>query len=162
VRSDRLERWARSDGFKRWAPRVCLAFGVGLLVACPVAFVHTERFVAGAEHATGTVIDLSRETDSEGRVTLYPVVRFTTADGRTVQFLSSSGSSSPPEVGDSVDVLYDPDDPRDAQLSGFFDLWLFPLVFGGLGIAFTTVGLFAPGFGLIAGRFGFDRFAESS
>jgi hypothetical protein len=42
---------------------------------------------------------------------LYPVVRFTTADGRTVQFVSSSGSSSPPAVGDSVDVLYDPDDP---------------------------------------------------
>jgi hypothetical protein len=78
------------------------------------------------------------------------------------RFGPSSGSSSPPEVGHSVDVLYGPDDPRDAQLSGFFDLWLFPLVFGGLSIAFTTVGLFAPGFGLLAGRFGLDRFAESS
>jgi hypothetical protein len=162
VISDRLERWADSDGLKRWAPRVCLFFGVGLLVACTATFVHTERFVAGAERATGTVIDLSRETDSEGTVTFNPVVRFTTADGRTVQFVSSSGSSSPAEVGDSVDVLYDPDDPRDAQLSGFFDLWLFPLVFGGLGIAFTTVGLFAPGFGLLAGRFGLDLFAKSS
>jgi hypothetical protein len=136
--------------------------GLVLLVACPATFVHTQRFIAGAERTTGTVIDLSRQTDSDGTVTFNPIVRFTTADGRTVQFVSSSSSSSPPDLGDTVDVLYDPDDPRGAQLSGFFDLWLFPLVFGGVGIAFTAVGLFAPGFGLLAGCFGLDRFAESS
>ena len=40
-------------------PRVCLAVGVGLLLASAATFVHTKRFMAGAEHATGTVIDLS-------------------------------------------------------------------------------------------------------
>jgi hypothetical protein len=154
VSSDRLERWAKSDRFARWAPRVGLAIAIGLLVAGAATFIHTLRFVQGAERATGTVIDLSEETDSEGDVTYHPVVRFTTAEGRTVEFVSSSGASSrvSRSVGDRVEVLYDPDDPKDAQLSGFFDLWLFPIVFAAVGVAFSVFSLFSPGFGLIAGR----------
>lgn len=135
---------------KDWVPRVCLALAVGLLAAGVATFIHTMRFVAGAERATGTVIDLDSRTDSDG-VTFYPVVRFTTAEGRTVEFVSSSGSSPPSEsVGDEVEVLYDPDDPTDAQLSGFFHLWLWPLVLGPLGILVGFFALFAPGFGLVA------------
>lgn len=137
-----------------WAPRVCLALGVGLLLVAAVWFVHTKRFVAGAERATGTVVDLSSRTNSEGDVLFYPVVRFTTAQGRTVQFVSSSGSSpASKSVGDRVEVLYDPDDPPGAKLSGFFDLWLFPLACGVLGIMASTFALFSPGFGLLSGRF---------
>jgi hypothetical protein len=53
------------------------------------------RFVAEAEHATGTVVDLSRERDSEWTVAFYPVLRFMTAKGETIEFVSSSGSSPP-------------------------------------------------------------------
>jgi Protein of unknown function (DUF3592) len=99
------------------------------------------------------VIDLSSETDSEGKVFVHPVVRFTTAEGRTVEFVSASGSSpASHSVGDRVEVLYDPDDPQDAQLSGFFDLWLWPIGFGVLAIGFGAFALFSPGFGLFAGR----------
>lgn len=137
-----------------WAPRVCLALGVLLLVGGAIAFVHTKRFVSGSERATGTVIDLSSRTDSDGTVTYHPVVRFTTAKGRTVQFVSDSGSSpATKSEGDRVEVLYDPDDPQDAKLSGFFDLWLWPLAFGALGGMLVFFGLFAPHFGLVADRF---------
>jgi Protein of unknown function (DUF3592) len=133
---------------------VGLAIGIGLLAAGAATFVHTLRFVQGAERATGTVIELSEETDSEGDVTFHPVVRFTTAEGRTVEFVSSSGRSPAPwSVGDRVEVLYDPDDPKDAELSGFFDLWLFPIAFTGVGVGFIAAfGVFYPGFGLLAGR----------
>lgn len=133
---------------------MCLGLGVALLVGGVIAFVYTKRFVSGAERATGTVIDLSSRTDSDGDVTYHPVVRFTTAEGRTVQFVSSSGSSPASESeGDRVEVLYDPDDPEDAKLSGFFDLWLWPLALGGLGGMAVFFGLFAPHFGLVADRF---------
>ena len=148
-----------------WAPRVCLALGVVLLVGGAIAFVHTERFVSGSERATGTVIDLSSRTDSDGDVMYHPVVRFTTAEGRTVQFVSGTGSSPASQSeGDSVEVLYDPDDPQDAKLSGFFDLWLWPFALSALGVAFLVFGLFAPRFGLFADRFGLlaDRFGRSS
>jgi hypothetical protein len=138
-----------------WVPRVCLALGVGLLLASAATFVHTKRFMAGAEHATGTVIDLSEDSTSDGTV-YYPVVRFTTAEGRTVEFRSSTGSSSAPDVGDRVEVLYDSDDPQDAKLSSFFDIWLWTIALGGLGIVFSAFALLSPGFGL----FGQSRLAR--
>jgi hypothetical protein len=148
----------RGRGRRRrdWVPLVCLALGVGLLLASAATFVHIQRFMAGAEHATGTVIDLSEDLSSNDGTVYYPVVRFTTAEGRTVEFRSSTGSSSPPDVGDRVDVLYDADDPQDAKLSGFFDLWLWTIALGGLGIMFSAFALLAPGFGL----FGQSRLAR--
>ncbi|MGH3116925.1 MAG: DUF3592 domain-containing protein [Gaiellales bacterium] len=127
------------DLLLRWAPGLFLVLGVVFLVVAAVTLVLTLRFVAGAERATGTVIDLSRETDSEGEVVFYPVVSFTTAEGRTLEFRSSSGSSFPPQPGDRVEVLYDPDDPKDARLSGFFDLWGLPIVFGFIGAVASFV-----------------------
>jgi hypothetical protein len=127
----------------RWLPPLFLVLGVVFLVVAVVTFVLTLRFVAGAERVTGTVTDVSRETDSEGEVLFYPVVRFTTAEGRTLEFRSSTGSSSPPQPGDRVEVLYDPDDPQDARLSGFFDVWLLPIVFGFIGVVASTVSLVA-------------------
>jgi Protein of unknown function (DUF3592) len=121
-----------------WLPRLFLGIGVVLLVVAAVVGVFTARFVASSERTVGTVIDLSRSEDSEGSVTYSPVVRFT-VDGRTIQFTSSSGSSSPPSVGDRIEVLYDPDDPTDARLAGFLDLWLFPLIAGLIGAGFITV-----------------------
>ena len=132
--------------------------GVLLLVGGVIGLLHTKRFVSDAERATGTVIDLSSRTDSDGDVMYHPVVRFTNAEGRTVQFVSSTGSSPASESeGDRVEVLYDPDDPEDAKLSGFFDLWLWPIAFGALGGMFVFFSLFAPHFGLVA-----DRFAKRS
>jgi hypothetical protein len=143
VRVGRRRKEVDSSGLVRWLTRGFFAIGVVALVVGVVTLVRTVQFVQRAEHATGTVIDLSRETDSEGSVTFYPVVRFTTGVGKTIEFKSSSGSSPPSHSeGDTVDVLYDPDDPNDARLSGLFDLWLLPAVALALGVAFLGVTAF--------------------
>lgn len=133
----------KAAGGGRWFWRLLFAAGVVFFIAGVVILVRTVQFVAGAEHATGTVVDLSREIDDEGDETFYPVVRFTTAEGQEIEFVSSSGSSPPSESpGDRVDVLYDPDDPSDAKLSGFFHLWLFPGLFFLFGAAFFAIAWF--------------------
>jgi Protein of unknown function (DUF3592) len=136
---------------QRWIPRVLFGLAALLLATGAATLVDAARFVRGAERTTGTVIDLDART-SDGDLVYYPMVRFTTAGGRRVEFTSSSGSSSPPDVGDRVEVLYDPDDPQDAQLSGFFSLWLWPIVLGGVGIGFAAAGLFYPRTGPFARR----------
>jgi hypothetical protein len=105
--------------------------------------VRTAQFVAEAERATGTVIDLSRQRDNEGGVVFHPVVVFTTAEGEVVEFVAPFGSS-PPSVqpGDRVEVLYDPDDPYHAELGDFLDLWLFPGVIVVIGGSFLGSALF--------------------
>ena len=121
----------------RWFWRLFLAVGVVILIVGAVIFVRTVQFLAEAEQATGTVVDLSGETDSEGTVIFYPVVLFMTAEGETIEFVSSSGSSPPSESpGDQVEVIYDPDDPYDAKLSGIFHVWLPPAVSAILGPCF--------------------------
>jgi Protein of unknown function (DUF3592) len=123
-----------------WLLRAFVAIGVVVLISGAVLLVRAAQFVRTAEHATGAVVAVSRETDSDGEVSFYPVVRFTTADGKQIQFKSSSGSSSPShKAGENVDVLYDPDDPSDAKLSGFFDLWGLPGIFLFIGAVFVGV-----------------------
>jgi hypothetical protein len=128
--------------FFHWLPHAFLAVGVALLLVGTVLLVRKVQFVTSAERATGTVIDVSREADSDGEVTFYPVVAFTTADGSRIQFKSSTGSSpASHSTGDRVEVLYDSDDPSDAELSGFVDLWLGPGIFLLLGVGFAAVPL---------------------
>jgi hypothetical protein len=122
-----------------WLPRLFLGIGIVAVAIGAVWTFTTARFVSGAERTGGTVIDLSRSEDSEGSVTYSPIVRFK-VEGRTIQFTASSSSSSPPSVGERVEVLYDPDDPHDARLSGFLDLWGGPMIVGGLGIVFAVIG----------------------
>ncbi len=128
------------DFLARWSWRGFLAIGVGMLIVAAVMLVRTVWFVAEAEHATGTVVDLFRDSDSDGTVSNYPVVRFVTADGETIEFVSSTSSSFPvsESPGDRVEVLYDPDDPYGAQLSGVFHVWLPPAIFAIIGTSFVV------------------------
>ncbi len=86
----------------------------------------TRRFVAAS--ATGTVTDsmgrwYSDPGDDPGVSKLsHPVVRFVTADGRTVEFESQVGSNLAPKVGQQVTVPYDPLDPEEDRIESFMML----------------------------------------
>ena len=72
----------------------------------------------------------------------HPRVRFRTNSGQEFTFVSSTGTSPASyREGESVQVLYDPDSPANASINGFVSLWLLPLIFGGIGIVFCSVGL---------------------
>lgn len=120
-----------------------LVIGVCALVGGIVWGVNTKKFVDGAERASGTVIELERRQSGDDGPSYYPVVRFTDAAGNDVTFTSSTGSNPPSKrEGDKVDVLYDPRNPREAELDSFFSLWFGPLMVGGLfGTIFPLVGV---------------------
>jgi len=84
----------------------------------------------------------SEEEDSDHNKHLvtyyYPKVRFQTADGRRITFLSDTGSDPPHALGESVKVLYDPADPSGASVEdGTF--WVFPAVLFFVGAIFTPL-----------------------
>lgn len=121
------------------------AVGVGMLVASFFVFSNTTSFIRRAVEANGKVTDLerSRSSSSSGSSTTYrPVVEFTTATGKRIEFVSSVGSSPPSHrVGESVKVLYNPADPQSARIKSFFQLWFGFLIVFFLGLAFATIGL---------------------
>ncbi|MCB1035561.1 MAG: DUF3592 domain-containing protein [Acidobacteria bacterium] len=68
-------------------------------------------------------------------------IRFETSGGREVSFTPPGGvSKNTYAPGDSVTVLYDPDDPEGALLLGFRPLLLGPLLLGFMGAVFWAIG----------------------
>ena len=70
------------------------------------------------------------------RTSYAPVVRFTTAEGREIEFFGRGGSGTSYREGDVVTVAYDPAKPIDAHIVSFVDLWLPAVVAWGVAILF--------------------------
>jgi hypothetical protein len=121
-------------------------------------YAATRTFLAGAEHANGSVVELVQRTstDSDGNTNTYyyPVVEFTTAGGQAVRYQSSTGSSrTSQQVGDVVDMVYAPENPQNARINTFMDIWFLPAMLLGMGVIFALAGVaaFFNSIALIAG-----------
>lgn len=95
--------------------------GIGLLVAVRgvLGMLATRRFEARAARASAEVMDMREEwvSGNKGQHRIWiPVVRFTTADGRTVDAETTPYKGfGKPEAGDPLEVLYDPGNPADVR-----------------------------------------------
>jgi hypothetical protein len=76
-----------------WGSFFCLVIGVFLGIAGLLLFANTLTFVRSAASAPGKVVELKQQI-GQGN-TYAPRVRFTTVDGRQVEFVSSVYSSLP-------------------------------------------------------------------
>ena len=118
---------------------LCVAGPVFLLISA-VAGLGRARFVHTALATRGVVVDF-RYISSVSRLNTWacaPVFRFTAKNGMSFTVTSHSGQNPCPwRLGDSVRVLYKEDHPERARIDSFFQLWLFPVVFGFLGAVGT-------------------------
>jgi len=126
-----------------------------LMVACPflavagAAYFYADYAINDWHLVPGvvTAIDQNQSYDSEtgGYSTNYcPTVKYTTLDGETIE-IDLNECASPPayEVGDAVEVYYNPQDPRQTILKGgTLQLVgnIFAIVFGILGGLFCLGG----------------------
>lgn len=118
--------------------------GVSMLAGAGLFYRNTSNFIEAAGRAQGQVMELQsvRSSRSNSSPTWRPLVRFTAPSGEIVEFLPSSSSNPPAySAGERVGVFFDPADPGDARLDGFFDLWGGAVIMGGLGIVFLGVGV---------------------
>ena len=112
----------------------------GALVLGVVALWNAVELYSGGAHTEGTVLEVreTRRTEQEEvtrpdgseyrrnveRVSYAPVVRFTTGDGREIEFHGRGGSGTTLAEGDRVTVIYDPANPIRARIVSFLELWL--------------------------------------
>lgn len=105
----------------------------------------TRSFIDSSIQTQGTVIDVVRRSsrDSDGHISsaYYPVVKFTSASGEETIFESNTGTNPPSySRGQSINILYNPQQPNAARENSWFTLWGFPAIFGGIGSIFVVIG----------------------
>jgi hypothetical protein len=119
--------------------------GIGLILLAIAGYVYYQEqsFLGRAELATGTVSDftISTETDGTGR-TYCPKIDFTTKDGQQVLYYANVCSSPPAyEVGQQVEVYYDPHNIKDVQMNDFWSQYVGVIVLSCIGLPFFALGI---------------------
>jgi len=130
-----------------------IVFGlVGLLLVAIGGFllIRTRIFISKAQEVKGTVIRMVYSHSSEGGGGYSPVYQFRTLTGQTIE-VADNLSSNPPmfREGQIVDVLYDPENPNNARIKKWMNLYFVPLLLGGLGAVFGGIGVIMLVFQLI-------------
>ena len=117
--------------------------GVGFLLTALALFflVRTRIFINNSQQTQGTITQMvySHDSDSSGYT---PVFRFRTLQGQEVE-VSGNIRTNPPQfkVGQTIDVLYDPENPQKARIKKWFNLYFVPLLLGFLGLIFGGIGI---------------------
>ena len=117
-------------------PYLLLLIAVAAAIGTGVSVSNTLRFLDDAETVTGAVSGFEKRRDGS-ELYYHAKVRFKTAAGEQIEFVSNFGSNGEQsqEVGDPVEVHYLPEDPRGARRGGFASLWLGPFVAGAFALA---------------------------
>ena len=117
----------------------CLVGAIFLAVGFGLRAAFRRREERMRARATGTVTEVVRRASNDS-ATFYPIVEFE-ADGRRISLESSDGGGRKRFYeGQSVEVLYDPDDPSQFMLDGFSTQALVGKIFLIIGLVSVAVG----------------------
>ena len=107
-------------------------------------FIRTRIFIDNAQEVKGTVIQMvySRSSSSNSSGGYAPIYQFRTLDGQNI-VKQDSLSSNPPrfQVGQELDILYEPGNPQKARINKWMNLYFVPVLLGGMGLIFGGVGI---------------------
>lgn len=124
---------------------------IGLIFIALALYLYQDKqvFLKKAEITQGIVIQLL-SSRSENSITYHPVIVFVTKTGNKISF-ASSVSSNPPSYneGESVEVIYDSDNPNKAEINSFTSLYLGIIILGSLGTIFFLGGFMIILFGYL-------------
>jgi hypothetical protein len=116
------------------------SIGLAMLIIAAILVGNSQSFSEKATRAAGVVVELDPSYSSDG-TTYAPIVRFLTTEEQEVVFRSSVSSSPPSyEVGEQVEVLYDPANPDDAVIDSVWQVYLAPMIVGFVGGVFFLIG----------------------
>jgi len=130
---------------KRWLVVICGLAGVILLVVTGFLYADTTDFIDRTVATDAIVVGMTSEGKSFKSFDdayMNPYFVFTTEDGEIIQIEPSSGVNiSDYSEGDIVSVRYDPDNPHDAKLDSFRELWLYVTMTGISALLFILIAL---------------------
>jgi hypothetical protein len=103
----------------------------------------TSALLEKAITAQGTVIELRESRrGSSNRRTYKSIFEFTDNNGKLHTIVPSVAANPPShEIGEKVEVLYDPNEPQNARINSFLSLWFVPLCCAVLSLVPFVLGL---------------------
>ena len=118
--------------------------GLGILAGAVLVYQYQSRQQKERVPAQGEVIALVLRKIRMGNPgTYHPVVKFRAANGQEVPFESLFGAlPAIHEVGQSIKVLYDPTDPRKAEIFTPLSRWTNIVAWVVMGLVFLFMGSF--------------------
>jgi hypothetical protein len=137
---------------------IFLIVGLGMLGFGGWSFLNTRGQMESWGHAEGEIVNFSHYSDSDGGTLTVPVVRYTTADGQEItaepyEERNTTVDVDGYRVGDTVEVIYNPDNPRDMFLNDFMHVWFVPTLMGGMGGLFGFIGALWAGGAMLGALF---------
>jgi hypothetical protein len=107
---------------------------IGLIILLQTFYIYQEKktFLEKANIASGIVVDNSTSET--------PLVSFKIKDGGQKVIFYGSNNVISYKDNESVEVLYNPDNPNEAEINEFSSLYLAILVLGGIGAIFFLTG----------------------
>jgi len=133
-----------------------IALGCVSLMATVVTYFYTRHFISHAQRTSGTVVEIREKTDAANSILHYAIIfRFQDASG--LPHTVSSAVFASVHVGDSITVLYPSDDPGNARIDRFWQVWRLPILFGIGGGIELSVGLIVLYWCMTKAQFGRQR-----
>lgn len=131
-----------NDSLIDWKFRIVVAVGIILLTAAAWEYIDRKTFVSKAVRTEGMIVGtVCRRLGDDGR--RLAIFSFRDARGVEHQVTSVVASSARRTCGGNrVAVLYDPDDPENAFIDSFMELWGISFILGLVGVGFIVGGVF--------------------
>ena len=108
-----------------------LALGTAFSLFAIWAFVSRIKLLLVASRSQGVIVGFDEQLRHVGQVKkiyYHPVIEFETAEGHRHVFTYGGGSTvNRRQIGDSIEVLYDPSAPQGATVNSFMGTWTGPL-----------------------------------
>jgi len=105
------------------------------------AYIKNQAFLKIANSSTAKVINFAKINAQNG-VTYAPVFEFRDKQERLHQVQSHTSSSYPLyEINQSIDILFDPQNPNEAKIDKPFEIWGAFLIMSLVGVLFFSVGV---------------------
>jgi hypothetical protein len=93
-----------------------MGFGALFVVHGRLMRRKVERLRRVGQRTSAVVVSYEYKRDADGESTRYPLVQYQAPDGHLVTAHTDFGGDLIPDIGDHVDVLFDPERPEEAHI----------------------------------------------
>lgn len=112
---------------------ITLLLGLPFFIFGLKELYQVNKFVKSGEKTEGIIVAMKKHQGAAGKY--FPLVRFQTKNGKTIDFTPGNGSNPPMyKVNDHVPVIYNSAYPNAAVINSFIEIWLGPVIYAGLGL----------------------------